>query len=337
MGKKCVFLDTLEQSIAYKKLEDPAFAEVEHEEGWYVRVPQKELNHIKAAHTTATIVSPYSFLYLQAKKSQKEPVLWILALEHHLYLVTFKDGKALFAKNYNLDDRQLAQIITEYLHDFYATEESFFIEEIEVFYDEGSLYEDPDLSERLLLPVFYTKFDEEKVCLDPNISKYYFQIQHKEPVRIGINKRFVFGVGGIILVLLIVTDIYLRYKTNKYDTMTKDLVKYQVQLANSNNEYQSKMLKIDQIRPIVVQLQDGNEMVGTKIRSLFDLVPDDIYLTNFLLKENALYLEGVAKSKGSFLEYLHKKLVQSYPKNSYKLKPTKEGYRFMAHYEEVEQ
>ena len=335
MAKECVFLDSLEQHIIYKKLEDPAFAEVEHEGGWYVRVPQKELNQIKAANTTATIISPFSFLFLQYKKSAKESALWILVLENHLYLVTFKEDRALFARSYDLHDKEIGELITEFLHDFYATDESFFIEEIEIFYEDGMLYEDPDLEDRLLLPVSYTKLDKEKVCSDPNLSKYFFQVQPNAPVRIGISKKFVFGVGGTILLFLLVSDLYLRYKADKYDTMTRDLVQYQVELANSNNEYQSKILKIERIRPAVDQLRNSNEVLASKIRDLFDLVPDDIYLTKFLLKDGGLYIEGVAKSKKSFLGELHKKLAQVYPKSSYKLQRTKDGYKFMASYEEV--
>jgi hypothetical protein len=117
--------------------------------------------------------------------------------------------------------------------------------------------------------------------------------------------------------------------------MTKDLVHYQVELANSNNEYQSKILKIERIRSTVDRLRNDNELLASKIRDLFDLVPDDIYLTKFLLKKGGLYIEGVAKSRESFLKRLHRKLVQSYPKSSYKLERTKEGYRFIASYEEV--
>ncbi len=335
--RKCIFLDSKNQQITYKSFDDPAFVEVEHEDGWYLRVPQKDLNQIRAAHTTASILSPFSFLYLKYKEKSQEGVLWCFIFDDEAFFATFKDGKPIFTKiidelhEYNLED-----LITGFLHQFYDQEESYFIERIEIFYEEGSIYEDPDLEDRLLLPIGFNKIDTDQICQNPAVSKYFFTIKKNSGMTIGMNKKFVMVVGVAVLALLLLYDLFLKYQTHTYTQKIHQLVDSQMHSAEQNNEYQSKILRIERIKPIIMQLRDRNELLATKLKNLFDLVPDTVYLTKFELNERALHIEGVAKDRRAFLLGLNKKLATIYKQGSYDLKRTKGGYRFVATYEEVQ-
>ena len=336
MEKGCLLLDTNQQQITYKSFDEETFIEVEHEDGWYIRVPIKEINQIKAANTTTSIISPYSFLYVHYKEDQKDSTLWGAILHEHIFLVIFKDSKPIFFKISAYESQnEVQEVIEHFIRDFFEQENSFFIERIKLYYERGAYYEDPDLSEELMLPIEFTQIDYEKICINPKITHYYFPSK-KEPggIRLGINKRFVLGVGFSVILFLLGYDFYLRYQIDRYDEKIKGLVQTQVELANENNEYQSKMLKVSMIKPQISQILGKNELLEQKIRSIFDLVPDDTYLIDFVLRPKELQLSGVSRYKESFLQNLHKKLTHVYDRASFELINTGIGYYFRAIYKE---
>ena len=336
MEKGCLLLDTNQQQVTYKSFDEESLVEVKHDDGWFVRVPVKEINQIKAANTTTSILSPYSFLYVRYKEDPKDGTLWGAILHDHIFLVVFKDGKPIFFRISAYESQnEVQEAIERFIREFFEQENSFFIERIKLFYESGAYYEDPDLAEELMLPVEFVQIDYEKVCTNPNVTHYFFPAK-KEPggVRIGISKRFVFGVGFAVILFLLGYDFYLRYQIDKYNNKIKELVQSQVELANENNEYKSNMLKVSMIKPQITQILGKNELLEQKIRSIFDLVPADTYLTDFVLEPKKLQISGVSRHKESFLQKLHKKLAHFYDQADYELKNTGTGYHFQATYKE---
>ncbi|MRJ02669.1 MAG: hypothetical protein GXO19_03715 [Epsilonproteobacteria bacterium] len=337
MAKECIILDLPQQEIDYQSVQDGTFVEVEHEDGWYVRIPKSKIDQLLDLYSDVAIISPYSLLYVEYKRRREEGALWVYVHREHIYFATFLQGRLLSYQALRSSyDNDLESGIKAFLSDFYRGDESYFVERIEIFHSGGGFYEDPDLGDRLLLPVFFHQIEPEKVCSDLDLSRYLFPVGRRErsTVSLGINRRFVVGVGLGILLLLAAYDLYLRYQSHSYEEKIKEMISQQSQLANETNQYQSKILQIGIIKPIIVRIGDRNEVLESKLKSLFDLVPDDTYLTYFALYDHKLVIEGVSKSKKSFLDSLHRRLIEVYPKGEYKIKRERDGYHFKALYEE---
>jgi len=337
--KSCAFLDSLEQKIADRPLEDESlYTQIAHE-GWYIRIPLKELNAIRAANATLSLLSPYSFLYLQYRKKKDEAALWGVVLRDRLFLATFKESRPIFVESFTISSpHEVASVIEEFIRRFYSSPKSYFIERVELYYENGDFYEDPEIHERLMLPVEFHRIDCKKLEGDKELQNYLIAPHKKGAVvTIGISKYFVLAVGVGVLLFLLGYDLYLRYSISRYKEEIKSLINAQVELANENNRYRSEILKIEALKPIIGSILENNDFLAQKLRDLFDLVPNDTYLTRFLLEQNALLIEGVTLNKESFLEDLHKKLAAFYQKSSYSIEKIDGGYRFKAAYKEVQQ
>jgi len=333
--KNCIFLDIPDQQIVYKEISDPSFVEIVHDDGWIIRIPLKEINQIKAANTTASLLSPYTYLYYKHKEKGVNDALWILAVEDYIFLATFSDGKVVFAKAYRLDEKDLKDIIEAFLREFYELPDSYFIEHVYIYYVDDGFFNDPDLEDKIMLPVEYEKVDLEKVCQNPNLSKYFTTYKPNE-VRIGINRKFILATGLTILAGLILYDIYLRYNNYIYKNKIDEAIKKQVEVANINNNLQSRIMKLNMIKPVAMEIKDNNELISSKLKDIFNIVPDNIYLTYLQLLKNGLKIEGVAKERSSFLESIHSKLSRFYQQSGFKMRKEGKKYYFTATYKELE-
>ena len=333
--KNCIFLDIPDQQIVYKEISDPSFVEIVHDDGWIIRIPLKEINQIKAANTTASLLSPYTYLYYKHKEKGVNDALWILAAEDYIFLATFSDGKIIFAKAYRLDDRELKETIEEFLREFYELGDSYFIERVFIYYVEDSFFKDPDLEDKILLPVEFEKVDLEKVCQNPHLSRYFATYKDNE-VRIGINRKFILATGLTILTGLILYDLYLRYSNFTFKNKIDKAIKRQVEVANLNNRLQSKIMKLNLIKPVSMEIGDNNQLISSKLKDLFEIVPDDIYFTYLNLLKDGLVIKGYTKNRASFLEHIHSKLSRFYQESSFKLKKEGKKFYFEARYKELE-
>ncbi len=331
MGRfDCIFVDSPNQFITKKSLNDPSFVQISHD-GWFIKIPLKEINQIKAAHATSVLLSPYSFLYEQYRVIKDEHALYALALEENIFLAVFKDNEPLFTKSFNIENAiDLQKIIEQFLHQFYEKEGSFFIEKVYIFYQDSGFYEDHDLSEKLLLDVRYERIDMDKICSDTKISAYF--VPFKKIEKKSINNKFITAVGLAILLFLLGYDIYLRYSSAQLKKRLHAIIASQVATANQNNADKVEILKVNAIRPVVQRLKESNEYLSGYIHNLFELVADDTYLTKLELDRDSLIIEGVAKRKESF-EKLHKSLAKNFQKSNFTIKKRGKALYFTGVYE----
>ena len=105
---------------------------------------------------------------------------------------------------------------------------------------------------------------------------------------------------GIMSVGLVGFGIYINYKSSFYIKMLEE--------SDSNNEVLSKKvhaIKSDiQIfnmqKELYQEVTSTNTMIKESIKNLFDLVPDQITLTDVVMERDSLLLKGYAISKETY-------------------------------------
>ena len=332
---RCIFFDSAAQAILYQKpTKSYTIALYIDQKGWFIQLNVKELNKWKAIDTTATLISPFSYLFLRYRASMQERALFILILQEHCYLVTFAKNRPQFWKIYKIKENvDIAKCIEDFLKRFYEKPESYFVEKIYI-YNLNKLVtpKSGELEERLLLPITVENSSIEKACesakgaaIDLRSLSGSFWRRHKMLLMVGIASLLVAGVY----------EGYLRYMIDSYEKKLAKLVKRQVAIANQNNSYQSHLMRFKKFWPIIEELKQHNAFLASRIRSLFDLIPDDAYLTKAEIGKNALLFEGVCRSKEHLLRSLHYKLAKNFQKKRITFTKTKDGFLFQALYEEI--
>ncbi len=330
----CVLLDSKEQFISRTKLDDDNLVEVRHD-GWYVKIPVKVINQFKASNTLSKILSPFSLLYLYYRQ-RGGAKLYVAVLEEFGYFVTFEEGLALYWKIYALDGKPLGELIKEFLYDFYAQENSFFVEGIEIYrFHRGYTILEQELEDELVLPVRVYDEDLEKVCSNSEISQYFIRQKDEPKKRVVVQARFVLIVGFSIVGLLLAYDLFLRYQNDKLRKELQEAVQSQVTVGNLNNDLKSKLMLLQKVRPTLERLKEQNALLYERIKTIFDLVPSRTYLTKAEFDREMLILEGVTLHKEEVQKQIDEELKRSFQKRLLHFFRDGDAYRFKAVYEEM--
>ncbi len=332
---KCVFFDSAAQTILFQKpAKSYTIALYIDQKGWYIQLNVKELTKWKAIDTTATLLSPFSYLFLQYRASLQERALFMLILKEHCYLVTFAEEKPFFWKIYKAGENiDVARCIEDFLKRFYEKPESYFVEKIFIYnFNKLFTIESSELEDRLLLPVEVEHGSLEKICesargaaIDTHSLGGPFWKRHKSLLLIGFAAFLIAGAY----------EGYVRYMIAGYKQKIEHIIQKQVEIANKNNTYQAHLMRFKKFQPIVEELKQHNAYIASKIRSLFDLIPDDAYLTKAEIGENTLLFEGVCRSKEHLLRSLHRKLAKNFQKKRINFTKSPNGFKFQALYEEI--
>ncbi len=330
----CIFFDSDNQFVSKKELEDSTFAHIPHGE-WYVQIPHKELNQFITANTAHKIVSPLTFLYLMYKKDPQPNALYLLILDEYLYMTTFEDEVPLFTKIYALDKvEDLVSTIESYLYDFYAQPGSFFIEKIIIYnLKEDFILLPHELEEKLLLDVEVHKEGLDFLCDNSHISQYFLNLS-KNGKRLQLSNRFVIMVGLAILLLLGAGDLYLRYSSSQYTKKIKSLVLAQAKVANFNNDTQSRLLYLQKMAPLIRGIKEHNMLVISRIRDLFDQIPEHTFLSMAEFSKEGVVLQGASTQK-SEIEVLDEKLAKTFKNHRLILEKSNGWYKFYGIYKEM--
>ncbi len=327
---RCIFFDSAAQTILLQKPRESDVLYVDHA-NWFVKIDTKEFNKLKAAQTTATIVSPFSYLFHEYRK-KAEPALFGVVLEEQCYFAIFLDEKPLF---WQICDtaQDITNGIERFLKDFYEKPQSFFIEKIYLYNCNEALQIDKeDIQERLLLPVEVYEEDEDRLCQE--VALMAIDQQAEEPSFLK-KYRSLLLIAAATLLVVSGYEIYLRYAIAQYEQKIANLVQKQVDVANKNNDYQAQLMHFQKLKPIVEAIKQNNALIASKIRTIFNLIPNDAYLTKAEIGKNALLFEGVCKSKKSLLRAFHEKMAKSFQKKRIRFTKMADGYRFQAVYEEM--
>ncbi len=336
MGKKYLFFDAKGQEISLTtaSLSQDSLA-VMHD-GWSITIDQKEFNKFKAADTTASFLSPWSYLYIQYKRVAKERALFIAVLEDHIFAITFADSQPKFWRIYKRDGSgEIESIIEDFLKAFYEKPQSYFIEEIYIYDCEGDLRIEPqEIEGKLFIKSVYIQCDKSK-SLQKELAPYVIE-EHEESFW-RKHKGFL-GVIAAIFLVLMGYEAYLRYEIDSYQSRIEELIKQQVKIANGNNDAKSQLMRLRKLQPFINRLKQKNPLIIERIRNIFDLIPPDAYLTKAEFSEKELLLQGVCKNKEALLQSLHEKLSKVYQKGKILFEEAPqgyEGYNFKAIYDEI--
>ncbi len=329
----CLFLDTKNQFITKKEVDDSIHLYLPHD-SWYIQIPKKELNQFIAANTEAKIISPLTFLYFVYLKHAKENALYILILDDYIYITTFNKGEPLFTKIYAVEESDdLADDIEDFLHSFYDQPNAFFIEHITIYnLNDGFIILPEEIKERLLLDLEIHTDGLEKYCNNSELSRYFLNIP-QEVKSLRLNNRFIFMVAGGILLILVAFDLYLKFSNQEVKKNIQSLVQKQQQLGNTNNQIQTKLLYLKKIAPLYKEVQEKNSYISSFIKQLFDQIPSHTYLTLAEFSDGELILKGVSQNLQE-IQKLHQKLSQSFKKERLSLTKHGSSYIFEAAYKE---
>ena len=322
---ECVFFDSDAQYITKESTSDADNILLSHGK-WSLSIPQKELNAFIAAHTAHNIISPLSYLFLIAK----EPALYGMILDDYIYLATFQDGEPLFVKIIPRDEvYDLAKAIEDFLHEFYKQENSFFVEKIILYHLSDYILPD-NLEERLLLPV---QIQKEAPCIEEANRYILHSFGALQKSNYGILKK-VAGVVGVLFLLLVGYDLYLRYTASTYEQKIAKLVASQSELANKNNELQTKISWLRRMAPLIRQTKEHNSYLISFIRDIFDQIPDHSYLTFAGFLKDGLVLEGKTQEPKE-IRQLDQVLSRSFREHRLILRRESKEYRFKAIYKQI--
>ncbi len=330
MGR-CIFFDSEAQTILLHKHVDDELLYVDHKT-WAVQIDIKEFNKLKAAATTAMIFSPFSYLY-DKYKDINEPALYGLILDEYCYFVIFLENDPLFWYICKADE-DISESLQILLKSFYDSPQSFFIEKIYLFNFSKTLEPNKEeVEERLLLPVEIIKKDENNLCKELSSSDVIRM--ENETTSFWKKYRTLLFIATATLAMIGIYDIYLRYTIHKYEKEIEKFVQKQVNVANKNNNYHVELMKFQKLKPIVEKIKQKNAFFASRIRSIFDLIPNDAYLTKAEINENSLMFEGFCKSKEHLLQSFHEKMANNFQKERINFSRAKDEYAFQALYEEM--
>ncbi|BCD62763.1 hypothetical protein NitYY0826_C1646 [Nitratiruptor sp. YY08-26] len=333
MQKRYLFFDAKGQSIHLHSTYEKATPLAVVHDGWIIELEQKEFNKLRAADTTASIISPWSYLYLHYMREAKEHALFIAILEEHIFAITFANTKPMFWQIYEKQKSNLTELIEDFLKKFYAQEESYFIESIYIYDFAGTEVDAQEIEEKLFIPVIYKQCSSDELDAD-DIETYAVSTEER---RESLWKRYkaLFGVVVAFFLVLIGYEFYLRNAIASYQEKIEKLVKLQVETANTNNVLTAKLMQLKKLTPFINELKQVNPLIVERIRSVFDLVPANAYLTKAEFNSNELILEGICKDRDTLLHSLHEKLSQTYKKGKISFSKRSEGFYFKALYKEM--
>ena len=271
---------------------------------------------------------------MRFKELQQESALYCLLLENHCYFATFKDDKPFFWQIYEIGDEEVIKNhIKNFLKSFYQNPQSYFIELIYLYNFNPSLrFAGEDIEEELLLPTKIYAEREDAMC--HQASEIAIKVEN-ESLSFWKKYRSLLLIAAATMLIVAGYELYLRYTIDQYEQKIAHLVQEQVSVANRNNTYKAEVIHFQKLKPVVEAIKQKNAFIATKIRTIFDLIPDDAYLTKAEIGKNVLLFEGVCKSKHSLLQAFHEKMAKSFQKKRINFSKIANGYKFQAVYEEM--
>lgn len=189
------------------------------------------------------------------------------------------DGQKLFDEIYYLE---LNEIIHNTLNTFYEKKNNVFVEKVTLLYVSKQLSQEQieQLGEDLLLKVDYhpINIDEElfELSRDKHLKKSFIKPRKKKKKR---NYTNLYIFLFILVVAFLAYQVYLKVDFNN--------------LFKSETT-SSKTLDIQKIEDIL-ELPDHlalNDQIEQRVKSIFDSIPNEVYLNELKIEKNILELKG---------------------------------------------
>lgn len=209
------------------------------------------------------------------------------------------DGQKLFDEIYYLE---LNEIIHNTLNAFYEKKNNVFVEKVTILYVLKQLSPEQieQLAEDLLLKVEYhpINIDEEifELSRDKHLKKSFIKPRKKKKKR---NYTNLYIFLFIVLVGFLAYQVYLRVDFN--ELFKKETVS-------------EKTADIEKIEDIL-ELPDHialNDQIEQRVRSIFETIPNEVYLKELKIEKNILELKGNFLNEAAFTTSLKPKLNKLY-------------------------
>ncbi len=209
------------------------------------------------------------------------------------------DGQKLFDEIYYLE---LNEIIHNTLNAFYEKKNNVFVEKVTILYVLKQLSQEQieQLAEDLLLKVEYhpINIDEEifELSRDKHLKKSFIKPRKKKKKR---NYTNLYIFLFIVLVGFLAYQVYLRVDFN--ELFKKETI----------SEKTADIEKIENI----LELPDHialNDQIEQRVRSIFETIPNEVYLKELKIEKNILELKGNFLNEAAFLTSLKPKLNKLY-------------------------
>lgn len=209
------------------------------------------------------------------------------------------DGQKLFDEIYYLE---LNEIIHNTLNAFYEKKNNVFVEKVTILYVLKQLSQEQieQLAEDLLLKVEYhpINIDEEifELSRDKHLKKSFIKPRKKKNKR---NYTNLYIFLFIVLVGFLAYQVYLRVDFN--ELFKKETI----------SEKTADIEKIENI----LELPDHialNDQIEQRVRSIFETIPNEVYLKELKIEKNILELKGNFLNEAAFSTSLKPKLNKLY-------------------------
>ncbi len=209
------------------------------------------------------------------------------------------DGQKLFDEIYYLE---LNEIIHNTLNAFYEKKNNVFVEKVTILYVLKQLSQEQieQLGEDLLLKVEYhpINIDEEifELSRDKHLKKSFIKPRKKKKKR---NYTNLYIFLFIVLVGFLAYQVYLKVDFN--ELFKKETVS-------------EKTIDIQKIEDIL-ELPDHlalNDQIEQRIKSIFETIPNEVYLKELKIEKNILELKGNFLNEGIFASALKPNLNKLY-------------------------
>ena len=209
------------------------------------------------------------------------------------------DGQKLFDEIYYLE---LNEIIHNTLNAFYEKKNNVFVEKVTILYVLKQLSPEQieQLAEDLLLKVEYhpINIDEEifELSRDKHLKKSFIKPRKKKKKR---NYTNLYIFLFIVLVGFLAYQVYLRVDFN--ELFKKETI----------SEKTADIEKIENI----LELPDHialNDQIEQRVRSIFETIPNEVYLKELKIEKNILELKGNFLNEAAFSTSLKPKLNKLY-------------------------
>ena len=209
------------------------------------------------------------------------------------------DGQKLFDEIYYLE---LNEIIHNTLNSFYEKKNNVFVEKVTILYVLKQLSQEQieQLGEDLLLKVEYhpINIDEEifELSRDKHLKKSFIKPRKKKKKR---NYTNLYIFLFIVLVGFLAYQAYLKVDFN--ELFKKETVS-------------EKTIDIQKIE-VILELPDHlalNDQIEQRIKSIFETIPNEVYLKELKIEKNILELKGNFLNEGIFASALKPNLNKLY-------------------------
>jgi len=131
---------------------------------------------------------------------------------------------------------------------------------------------------------------------------------------------------SLMTVGLISFGVYINYKSSFYIKMLEDSSSVNSKLNTKVKSLKSDVQILNMKKELYNEVLSTNILIKESVKNLFDLVPDQITLTDVLMEKDALTLKGYTVSKDSYTLLLEPPLKSIFDESQVNFSTNSRGF-----------